>query len=265
VSTRLDLAKLQDCLRTTRFGRSIFFSRRVSSTNEWAKELAKLGVEEGTVAVAETQTAGRGRLRREWSSPAGGLWFSVVLRPRARPTDAVGLVFVAGLAVAEVLSEKYGLHVETKWPNDVLVHEKKICGMLCEMSSVGGTVKYVIVGVGINANFRVSQALSEDIRGSATSVEDQLGRKVRLEELFGALLWEMERVYGRWVDEGLAPVLAGWKRHAAFLGREVEVSGKDERLVGVALDVSDDGALALGISNGDVRHVLVGDVSSRPR
>jgi len=255
--------KLQEGLQTKRFGRSIFFRREVGSANDWAKELARMGAEEGTVAIAETQTAGRGRLGRKWISPRGGLWFSVVLRPKTSPSEAVGLVFVAGLVVAEVLQEKFGLKVETKWPNDVLVKGKKVCGILAEMNTKGRTVNFVVLGFGLNANFLVEQVFPKSLKKAATSLEKELGRKVQLEELFKAMLEKLESKYDQCGERGLAFLLVEWRKYAAFLGRKVEVRSGSEKLHGVALDVDDDGALVLRLEDGATKCLLAGDVSLR--
>lgn len=260
---KISVDKLQEGLQTKRFGRSIFLRREVDSTNTWAKELARLGAEEGTVAIAETQTAGRGRLGRKWISPRGGLWFSVVLRPRMSPSEAVGLVFVAGLAVAEVLQEKFDLKVETKWPNDVLVNGRKVCGILAEMNTKGRTVNFVVLGLGVNANFLVEKVFPESLKKAATSVEKELGQKVQLEELFKAVLEKLESSYDQCAERGLAFLLAKWKKHVAFLGRKVEVRSGSEKLLGVALDVDGDGGLVLRLEDGSTRRVLAGDVSLR--
>ena len=262
---KLNLDRLQEGLRTKRLGRSVFFSSVVGSTNEWAKELAAYGAAEGTVAVAETQTCGRGRLGREWVSPKGGLWFSVVLRPKVRAGEAVRLVFVAGLAVAEVLRELYGVRVETKWPNDVLVDGRKVCGILAEMNTIGEKVNYVIVGVGVNANFDVAKVFPEDLRKVAVSLENELGRKVRLEELFRALLEKLENIYALFLKEGFGPVLGKWKTYAGFLGCQVEVASGIEKWVGLALDVENDGALIMRLEDGTVKRVFVGDATLRSR
>jgi BirA family biotin operon repressor/biotin-[acetyl-CoA-carboxylase] ligase len=253
--------KLQEGLRTKQLGKRIFFTHEIDSTNERAKRLAKLGAEEGTVAVAEMQSAGRGRLGREWFSPEGGLWFSVVLRPEMSASEAAGLVFVAGLAVAEVLKEVYGLRVETKWPNDVLVDRRKISGILCEMSTKGETVSYVVVGIGINVNFNVAKALPQTLRGTTASVQGLLGRKVRVEDLFGAVLEKLEETYDLYVKEGIAPILDMWKRFATFLGREVEVVFDDEKLRGVALGIDAEGRLVLKLQDGSLKAFVAGDVS----
>ncbi len=256
---RLD--KLQENLRTRCFGKKVFFSHKISSTNEWAKELAKLGADEGTVTIAETQTAGQGRLNREWVSPEGGLWFSIVLRPRVRAAKAVQLVFVAGLAVAEVLHEKYGLKVETKWPNDVLVSGRKICGILVEMNTTGDKVNHVVAGIGINANFDVARVLPEQVNKAATSLENELARKIRIEELFKAVLENLEKTYDLYNLKGFTLVLKEWKRYATFLGHEVIVTNREEKTNGTALDVDDDGALVLKSEDGSTKHMFVGNIS----
>jgi BirA family biotin operon repressor/biotin-[acetyl-CoA-carboxylase] ligase len=255
--------KLQEGLRTKHLGKRIFFSRVVASTNEWAKELASYGAEEGTIAIAETQTAGRGRLGREWFSPKGGLYFSVVLRPALKPVEAVGLVFVAGLAVADVLRKVYCLAAETKWPNDVLVNGKKVCGVLSEMNSTGEEVNFVVVGVGVNADFVVEKVLPEELWERTTSLGTALGRRVKLEELFRALLEKLEDVYGRFLKEGFGVVVGEWKGYAGFLGKQVEVKVDAEKFEGLALNVDGEGALVVQLGNGALRRVFVGDVSLR--
>ena len=263
MSAKIKVDQLQDGLRTKRLGRSILFSREVDSTNEWAKELAMYGAREGTVVIAETQKRGRGRLGREWVSPTGGLWFSLILRPKLRPAEAVKLTFVAGLAVAKALREMFDLKVETKWPNDVLVNRRKICGILTEMNTTGETVNFVVVGIGVNVNFDVEKAFPEQLRKVATSLENELGQEIRLEELFRGLLERLENLYEVFTKEGFKPVLKKWKDHAGFLGHQVEVTSPTEKSSGLALDVDHDGTLVLRLENGTKRRVFVGDVSLR--
>jgi biotin-[acetyl-CoA-carboxylase] ligase BirA-like protein len=260
VSAEIYLEEFQESLRTRRFGRRVFFSREVNSTSDWAKGLGRMGAEEGTVTVAGTQTAGRGRLEREWASPRGGLWFSIVLRPNRKASEAAKLVFVASLAVAEVLHDKYGLRTETKWPNDVLVNGKKICGILAEMNTKNANVNFVVLGVGVNANFCVEDVLPESLKTTATSIEDELGKRTRLESLLKWLLEKMERTYDRYLETGFAPLLESWKRYAGFLGQTVLVTDQNEKLSGFALDVDLEGALILRHQDGATTRVLAGDV-----
>jgi BirA family biotin operon repressor/biotin-[acetyl-CoA-carboxylase] ligase len=260
---RLSVDRFQEDLRSRRFGRKIVFLREVGSTNDFAKELASYGAVEGTVVVAETQTAGRGRHGGEWVSPRGGLYFSVVIRPEPRSAEAVGLVFVSGLAVAEVLSELCGLKVETKWPNDVLVNGKKVCGILSEMNTTGEKVNYAVVGVGLNANIDVESEFPERLKAVATSLEKELHRRIRLEDLFRALLERLDCVYEQFLKEGFSPVLRRWERFAGFLDCRVEVTSGTEKCVGLALDVEADGSLVVRLNDGTVKRFLVGDVSLR--
>lgn len=261
MSARIDLDRLQASLHTKWLGQNIFFSKAIDSTNDWAKELAKLGAQEGTVAFAETQTAGRGRLNREWVSPKGGLWLSVILRPETKSTEAAKLMFIAGLAVARVLHRLYGLAAEVKWPNDVLVDGKKICGILGETNATRNAVSFVILGIGINANFNVNKTLPKTLRETATSLQSMLGQRVKLEELFLALMEEIEKLYDTYKTVGFSTILGEWKKCAGFLNKLVEVACANERLIGVACDVDCEGALLLKLKDGRMKRILVGDVS----
>jgi len=239
----------------------LLFSRKVSSTNGWLRRVTSAKVLEGVVIVAETQTGGRGRLGRKWFSPNGGVWFSVLLKPKMKATETAKLVFVASLAVAEVLRESYGLNAETKWPNDVLVNGKKICGILAEMKTRGEKVDYAIVGVGLNANFKVQEALPKEVAVSATSVEEEMGKQVDYTDLLFTLLERLDRVYERFLKEGPDVVLKRWKELAGFLGREVAVKVDSETFTGTAFDVSSDGGLVMKLSDGSTREFHMGDVS----
>jgi BirA family biotin operon repressor/biotin-[acetyl-CoA-carboxylase] ligase len=259
----LNVNKIQDSLCTKYFGRNILSSHRVNSTNKWAQQLAVFGAPEGTVVIAETQTTGRGRLNRKWISPSGGLWFSIILRPKLRPADAVKLTFMTGLAVAKILREMFGLRAETKWPNDVLVNRRKICGILTEMNTTGERANFVVVGVGVNANLNVEKVFSEHLRQVATSLENELGREVQLEELCRALLEQIENLYELSTRKGFNVILDEWKSNTGILGRHVELTNLPEKIRGLALNVDHEGALIIRLEDGTVRRVFFGDVSLR--
>jgi BirA family biotin operon repressor/biotin-[acetyl-CoA-carboxylase] ligase len=258
---RLKIDKIQENLQTKKLGKKIIYLHEIGSTNDLAKELANCGASEGTIVIAETQTAGRGRLNRKWFSPKGGLYFSVILRPKLKAKETIKLVFVAGLAVAEVLHENYGLNVETKWPNDVLANGRKACGILSEMKTKGEEVNYMVIGVGINVNVNVKKEFPEELKTVATSLENELGRKVRLEELLKLLLEKLDSLYEKFLEEGFLQVLKRWKEYAGFLGKEVEVIDEVKRLHGLALDVDDEGSLVIKLEDGTVKRIFVGDVS----
>jgi BirA family biotin operon repressor/biotin-[acetyl-CoA-carboxylase] ligase len=227
-----------------------------------ARELANKGAEEGTVVVSETQTSGRGRLKREWVSPFGGLWFSTILRPHLKPLDASKLTFAAGLAVAKTLHKLYDLEVSTKWPNDILVNRKKVCGVLAEMSASGQNTNYVVLGVGVNANFE-AKTLPKELWENATSLKTELGTNVNLERLLGTLLENLECTCLQLTKEGFSSVLKEWKIFATFLGNKVKVTDVNQDWLGFALDVDVDGSLRFRLQDGTLKRVFVGDVSVR--
>jgi biotin-[acetyl-CoA-carboxylase] ligase BirA-like protein len=263
LSADAETERLQKSPCTRRLGKRIFFKRQVHSTNSWAKELAENGAEEGTVTVAATQTAGRGRLGRRWISPRGGLWFSIILKPKLKPREVSKVVFAASLAVAEVLHENYRLKTEVKWPNDVLVSGKKICGILAETATFGEDVKYVVIGIGVNANFSIDDVLPESVKAASTSIQDELDRKVRLNSLLRALLSKIEITYDQCMGAGFAVVLERWKTYAQFLGNKVSITDQNETLTGVASDIDIDGALIVTLRDGTTKRIVTGDLFLR--
>jgi biotin-[acetyl-CoA-carboxylase] ligase BirA-like protein len=260
VTARINVGKLQENLQTKKLGKGIVFLCKTDSTNDYASNLAEWNAAEGTVVVAGTQGMGRGRLGRSWASPAGGLWFSVILRPKLKPAEAWKLMFVASLAVADTLNALYGLKIEIKWPNDLLVDGKKVCGILSEMSSVTENVNFVVVGIGINANLNVRKAFSKQLKNDVTSLRDELGHDVWLEQLLKSLLEVLEARYEVFINHGWIRVLSDWKKYAAFLGCNVRVEDQGVEYSGLAVDVDDDGALVLRLKNGKLRRFLVGDI-----
>jgi len=261
MSSKLNLSILQHSLKTRVMGKTALFLREVNSTNLWAKSLARSGAQEGTIAVAETQSSGRGRLDRPWYSPVGGLWFSVVLRPKIHSSQVSQLTVVTALSIIQTLRDLYGLEAQAKWPNDVLVNGRKICGILGEANSEADKVSFVIMGIGLNANFDVDKALPESIAVSATSLQTEIGHKIVLEQLLTALLKRFETDYEIYAHRGFSYIVAKWKEHANFLGREVDVIDQHKTFRGVAEDIDANGALALRLKDGTLKSFLAADVS----
>lgn len=240
-------------------GYEIRYYRVLSSTNQVAKEIARNSSKEKIVVLAETQFRGRGRLGRRWFSPKGGIWLSVVLRPKIGPKEALKLTFIASSAVAVTIEEKFGIRTEVKWPNDVLIKARKVCGILTETILLDGEVEFSIVGIGLNANIDM-KALPELVRSTSTSLKHELGQEVDRRELVEDLLKAFEYRYQR-LQQGLWPyLLQEWKGLAIFLGEKVRVNSFDEVFTGEALDVGDDGILSVRLESGLVRKILVGDV-----
>jgi len=261
-TTRMLPESVRKGLQTDFLGKTIRHFPEVTSTNDIAKELAAKGAEEGTVIIAETQTQGRGRIGRRWVSPPRGIWFSTVLRPDVTPTDALRLTLTAAVAVARAIRETLKLNAEIKWPNDVLIGGRKVCGILTEMSTRGQRVDFVTLGIGINANVDID-TFPENLRASLTSLRTELKREVNRERLLQALLEELENQYKIFIQQGFGQILEEWKNLATFLGSYVEVAVYDEKLSGFATDVDHNGALLIKTQDGRKRKVTSGDVTLR--
>lgn len=252
--------KVKDGLRTKVIGRTIHSFRELQSTNDMSRRLAMRNAKEGTVIVAETQTCGRGRFNRKWASPEGGLWFSIILRPRCKPKDAVKLTLATSVAVARTISKLFGLETQIKWPNDVLIDGKKVCGILTEASTKGDILNFVAIGVGINTNFTIN-SLPSNLRYVSTSLREELGREIERETFLRETLEAIEKYYDLFLQRRFGQVLDEWKTLASFLGSFVKVTGFGEEIEGWATNIDDDGRLILKLKDQTTRKIVSGDVT----
>jgi len=218
------------------------------------------GAKEGTVIVAEIQTKGRGRLKRKWTSPPGGMWLSIILRPKVKPKHAPKLTLMAAVAVTRAINKLFTLKAEIKWPNDVLINHKKVCGILSEAKTKGGAVEFAIVGIGINANFNVN-ALPLYLRGSSTTLKEELKKEIERESLLRTLLEETEFYYSMFKDKEFDIILKEWRSLASFLGSYVEVVSHKEKVEGWATDIDKDGALIVKLKDLTIGKVTSGDLT----
>jgi BirA family biotin operon repressor/biotin-[acetyl-CoA-carboxylase] ligase len=265
---QLDLSSLQTALTTRILGRELTYLPRTGSTNDAAKKLAAQGAPEGTVVVADEQTAGRGRLGRRWLAPPGTcLLCSILFRPSLSPTQTQQLTMLCAIAATNAIKETAGLHVWLKWPNDLVVKSpipnlqspewKKLAGILTETGLTGKHLDYAIVGIGINVN--VEPELLPTLDPNATSTLAETGQAVDRGALLARFLAEVEQRYEA-LKAGKSPYQE-WASRLATLGQQVRATTSEETLVGVAESVEKDGTLLLRTPDG-VRHRLtVGDVS----
>jgi BirA family biotin operon repressor/biotin-[acetyl-CoA-carboxylase] ligase len=258
----IKVEKIMSMLETEYVGREIHYFQKLSSTNTVAKEQAKKGAKEGIVIVAETQAQGRGRLNRPWISPKGGVWLSVILRPQIATEEVPKITLITSVAVAKTLHCLYGLKTEIKWPNDVLIDGKKVCGILTESSTNGKNVNIIVAGIGINANF-ILKALPDDLRMTATTLKEVLGKNVDIEKLICALLKEFEEHYELFREKKFKALLEEWRKTAGFLGKRIEVTSFGENWIGRAFDIDESGALIVELKDGEKKRVLSGDVTVR--
>jgi BirA family biotin operon repressor/biotin-[acetyl-CoA-carboxylase] ligase len=221
------------------------------STMDLAKDLARKGCPAFTSVVAGRQTQGRGRLRRAWSSEEGGLYFTVVLRPRIPVLWSSRVNFLASLTLADILQEVYGVDAGLKWPNDILVQGCKLCGLLAEMESEGDQVNFINIGIGLNVNNDPPAVMP-----SAVSLKGLLGRTVQRREILSRFLDELER---RIDAEPWETVIADWKARSVTLNRSVRIVTAKDDIRGLAVDVDENGALLLRQPDGSIRTVIHGD------
>ena len=243
-------------LNTQLIGKKIIYFKKIDSTNEYAKRIAA-HEEEGTIIVADVQETGYGRKFRTWTSPQGGLWMSVILKPNTTPEHMIKLVFLGALAVVETL-ERLGIEGKIKWPNDVLVNEKKICGILVEGNFSEKEVYYIVLGIGINVN----NPLPQELVSTSTSLREVLGVEIPIIEVFKILVERLEHWYREFLAEKDTLILQKWRENA-ILRREVKIITEDKTLTGKALDIDEFGALILEHEDGKREKILYGDVSLR--
>ena len=261
---KLERVTLLHGMETKALGRTVEIHEFIDSTNSRAKELALLGYPEGTLVVAEEQLKGRGRMGRSWISPAGkGIWMSLLLRPKIPPSSAPIITSLAALAVKRALEEVAALKASIKWPNDIILQNKKVCGILTEIHADIDIIHYVILGIGINANLD-KEDFPKELLDSATSISIVLGRKVDRTELVQAIMKHMEDIYTDYIKKGdIGSILDECRKCSATLGRTVKVIGRDREFSGKAVDLDEDGALLVLKEDGEMEKVLSGDVSVR--
>jgi BirA family biotin operon repressor/biotin-[acetyl-CoA-carboxylase] ligase len=248
-------------LGTRIIGRSVLSFDAVSSTIDVASARAREGAEGGTVVVAESQTGGRGRLGRKWSSAPGvGIWTSIVLRPSIPPRDAPKFTLLIAVSVAKILSTQYGLNARIKWPNDVVVRDRKICGALTELAAEQDAVRYIIASFGLNVN-QTAAKFPAEVRTIATSMRIEAGKRFNRPQLFRALLRELDHQYRDFREHGSRNIISQWRELSCTLGKRVKVQLREGIVEGVARDLDEDGSLLVEEAAGRLRSVAYGDVT----
>lgn len=260
--TMYNKRELEQGLKTKTMGQTIYFYEETDTTNNRARELALEGAPEGTLVVAEKQTAGRGRRGKVWESPLGtGIWMSLVLRPQIAPAEASVLTLLCGLATAEAIEAETGLSAGIKWPNDILINGKKAVGILTEMDCEMSEVHFVIPGIGINVN---TASFPPEIAEIATSLYLECGKTVSRRRLVHKVLERLEEHYETFLRTGsFAAVLEDYRKLCITLGKEVHVLGR-EPFFAEALDITPEGELLVRrADNGKEEVVFSGEVSIR--
>ncbi len=257
----LSSAEIATQLDAIVMGSRIVCLEQTASTNGDAFRLAEQGAAEGTVVLADTQSGGKGRMGRVWSSPPGvNLYCSIILRPAIMPYEAPQLTFLSAVAVARSIERISAIVPEIKWPNDVLIKGQKVAGLLNEMSAETDAVNFVILGIGVNLNMTAAQ-FPDDLRHPATSILLESGRPVGRSGFCAIMLNELDRLYADFRTHGFGPVREEWQRRCNAHGRELSVSdGGSEVVRGMFAGIDGSGALLVSGADGAISKILSGDV-----
>ncbi len=253
--------EIQEGLKTETFARKIHYLERTESTQRIAIDMARQGASEGTLIVADAQTHGKGRLGRSWVSPPKcNLYFSMILKPDILPAWIPQVNLVSAVSLCESLVGQTGLPVRVRWPNDLWIGEKKVGGILTEMSSDMDQVNYVVLGCGINVNM-TRDALPGDLREIATSLFLEADRTFSRVALFRGLLEGLESDYAVFLKHGFIPFRERWTALSMTIGRPVHVHMPHREIHGFALEIGEQGYLRIQREDGAIEEVVCGDVT----
>ncbi|KAB2953087.1 biotin--[acetyl-CoA-carboxylase] ligase [Heliorestis acidaminivorans] len=251
-------------LETKKFGRNYIYYHSINSSNEKAKEFAREGAEEGTVVLAEEQQAGKGRLGRTWHSPLGlGLYLSIILRPSIPLALTPQITLLTALSIAKTIEKMTSLGPAIKWPNDILLDGKKVCGILTELSAEMDGVKHIVVGIGLNLNQEATD-FPTAVTSQASSVSMQAGEKVDRLAFFNKLLMQLEDDYEHWLEQGFSAIRQQWLDRAVGLGDTVRVIAGSAQWQGRMEGIDDMGALLVRNKAGEIQQLMSGEVTLRP-
>ncbi|MDO5843391.1 MAG: biotin--[acetyl-CoA-carboxylase] ligase [Methanobrevibacter ruminantium] len=251
--------KICETLETEEIAKEILCFRKVFSTNSIAKFLANHDAKEGTVLISEIQTNARGRLGKKWEAPEGGVWMSLILRPQVPPAR-IGLITLAtGVAIAKSI-RSLGVDARIKWPNDVLIHGKKISGVLTEVNATFNEIDWIVVGIGIDSNLKLED-FSEDIRIGTTTLTEELLSKVDANELIAVFLNEFEKVYQLYKDGEIETILKDWRDLADTIGKYVNITQTGGKITqGYVVGINNEGSLIIERQDGTLEKIVSGEL-----
>ena len=261
ISMDWNLEELEKRLSGKPFGHKIHYYSETDSTNDKAFALGIAGAPEGTVVIADRQSSGKGRLQRSWHSPPGvNIYTSLILRPRIASSEAARIPIVAGIAVAEVLDKYSPSRIKLKWPNDVLLNNKKVCGILSQAKIAGKKIDFIVLGIGININIGQNE-LPLEICDSATSLIMETGREISRQELIISLYENLEKWYKQLLQKGFIRIKEKWLEMTPMIGQTVQVIFQDEKIEGKATGIDDEGSLIILAERNKEIKVYAGDAT----
>ncbi|MBV4420210.1 biotin--[acetyl-CoA-carboxylase] ligase [Clostridium tyrobutyricum] len=259
----LTYEEVKNTIHTKYIGKKFFYYDSIDSTNTEGKKLAEKGEPHGTVIVSEEQTLGHGRLGRNWSSPKyKGIWASIILRPNADPINVPKTTQIAAAAMIRTL-KSLKIDALVKWPNDIIINHKKICGILTEMSAEINRVNYVVVGMGINANLDKTD-FNKDILNKATSLKIETNTSIDRKIFLGTLINEFEKLYDEFQENfAVTKSIEICKKYSAVIGNDIKILHSGKEFYAKAIDIEENGELVVQYKDGSIEKLISGEISIR--
>jgi BirA family biotin operon repressor/biotin-[acetyl-CoA-carboxylase] ligase len=249
--------EIKSGLNTNILGREVLCYAETTSTNDIAIELAGKDAKEGTLVIADSQTKGRGRLDRKWVASAGtSILASLILRPAIELSQVNRIVLITTISIIHAIRNVANLHALIKWPNDIVINDKKAAGILAESKTEKNSLSFVVVGFGINVNIQKG-SFPEEIADIATSLSIETGREVSRIYLLQEVLKQIESRYLRLNDNGF---LDEWKSLSATIGNQIQIEYPDSTRTGLATDIDENGALIVQLDTGEMKHIMNDDI-----
>ncbi|WP_262173033.1 biotin--[acetyl-CoA-carboxylase] ligase [Saccharococcus sp. Marseille-Q5394] len=256
----VNAANIKKYLQTAAYGRKIDYHVSCGSTQILAHDAAQAGVPDGTLVVSEEQTAGKGRLSRPWDSAAQkGIWMSLIIRPSLMPQQAPQMTLVAAVAIVRAIENIAGIEATIKWPNDILINNRKVTGILTELQSEPDRVKAIILGIGMNVN-QDEDDFPLELKEIATSLKIAGGKHIDRAKLIAEILFFIESYTKMYEKHGFGPIKLLWEGYSNIAGKRIQAVMLNETVEGTALGISEEGLLELQLDDGTVRGIYSADV-----
>lgn len=261
VPDKVDLGQLQQFLTTKRYGRQVHYYDSVDSTQLVAHELVRAGAPDGTIVIAEHQTAGRGRMMREWESSEGkGIWMTVIIRPNVAPHQAPQFTLVTAVSIVQAMKASFkNFTPEIKWPNDILVNGKKTTGILTEMVAEADRIQALLIGIGINVN-QQREDFPDELQSIATSIALEEGEQIERVHFVAKVLEFLENYSDHYVKNGFGMIKTLWEESSGTIGKQVKATTLREVVEGEAVSITESGVLEIRQANGEIKSVYSADI-----
>lgn len=258
---RVDPARISSFLETQNLGHTIKYFEECGSTQVIAHEMARDGAEDGTIVVAESQTAGKGRMARPWESTKGkGIWMTLTIRPNILPHQAPQYTLIAAVAVVVAMKTLIkNSNPVIKWPNDILFNGKKCTGILTEMIAEIDRVQALLIGIGINVNQQLTD-FPEELREIATSLSIEENRELDRAKLIATILYYIEKYSDIYLQQGFQPIKTLWEENSGTIGKKIKATTLREVIEGTAIGITEDGVLEIKDLSGEIRRIYSADI-----